>query len=113
MLLRDVSLESGDLLGVECMDIACQAADKEAPLPVNGSSECSADRDALCTLFRSTGGSSWRWYANWNGDADLSQWCGVGVNEGLRVIQLNLKDNNLTGMTSLVLKQRLCEKPRG
>lgn len=58
----------------------------------------STDRSALLALFRSTGGAdAWHASTNWDTDAELSLWHGVGVNEEGRVVALWLDGNNLQG----------------
>ena len=58
----------------------------------------STDRDALLALYRWTDGPNWRNSANWCTDADLSDWHGVEVNRGGRVVKLFLEQNNLRGV---------------
>ncbi|CAM9150683.1 unnamed protein product [Ectocarpus sp. 8 AP-2014] len=57
----------------------------------------SGDRAALVALFRSTGGTRWRFSNNWDTKADLSKWHGVEVNDDGRVVKLVLLSNNLKG----------------
>ncbi|CAM9255072.1 unnamed protein product [Ectocarpus sp. 13 AM-2016] len=57
----------------------------------------SEDRAALVALFRSTGGTRWIRNANWDTDADLSQWSRVQVNDDDRVVKLSLANNCLGG----------------
>ncbi|CAM9220590.1 unnamed protein product [Ectocarpus sp. 13 AM-2016] len=57
----------------------------------------SEDRAALVALFRSTGGTRWIRNANWDTDADLSQWSRVKVNNDGRVVKLSLANNYLGG----------------
>lgn len=56
------------------------------------------DRDALLALYRSADGANWRRKANWDTDADLSDWSGVVVNGQGRVVELSLTSNNLRGI---------------
>ena len=58
----------------------------------------SVDRDALETLFLSTGGDSWESKRYWDTNAELSTWQGVKVDEDGRVVQLDLYGNNLQGI---------------
>lgn len=60
-----------------------------------------ADRDALESLFQSTGGDSWNQNDNWCTGAALSDWFGVKVNSGGRVEALDLDDNALQGIQRL------------
>ncbi|CAN0454574.1 unnamed protein product [Ectocarpus fasciculatus] len=62
----------------------------------------SGDRAALVALFRSTGGTQWKYSWNWDTDADLWQWHGVQVNDDGRVVMLILLNNNLEGILSLL-----------
>ncbi|CAM9894567.1 unnamed protein product [Ectocarpus sp. 12 AP-2014] len=55
------------------------------------------DRDALVSLYNATGGANWKQKANWDTGADLSQWCGIKVDDQGRVVELNLFWNNLQG----------------
>ncbi|CAB1115505.1 unnamed protein product [Ectocarpus sp. CCAP 1310/34] len=57
----------------------------------------STDREALVSLFRSTGGAGWIRRDNWDTDADLATWNGVNVNVQGRVVNLDLQYNNLQG----------------
>ncbi|CAN0467251.1 unnamed protein product [Ectocarpus sp. 12 AP-2014] len=57
----------------------------------------STDREALVSLFRSTGEAGWIRRDNWDTDADLATWNGVTVNDQGRVVNLDLKYNNLQG----------------
>ncbi|CAM9188513.1 unnamed protein product [Ectocarpus sp. 6 AP-2014] len=57
----------------------------------------SSDRNALVALYRSTDGANWKKIDNWDTDAELSQWHGVQVNGGGRVVKLCLPNNNLQG----------------
>lgn len=57
------------------------------------------DRDALVALYNATGGANWKQKTNWDTGVDLSQWCGIKVDEQGRVVELNLFWNNLQGIT--------------
>ncbi len=56
------------------------------------------DYDALVALYNSTNGTSWNNNSGWLGpnDATVANWFGVTVEDG-RVVQISLRDNNLTG----------------
>jgi len=60
-------------------------------------------REALKTLYQSTGGASWGnefWGAgnrNWLSDAPLSEWAGLQTHPDGTVSELNLGNNNLCG----------------
>lgn len=55
-----------------------------------------SDRDALIALYNATNGDGWTMKSNWCTDVEISQWYGVTTRNG-RVVQLDLKTNNLTG----------------
>ena len=56
------------------------------------------DKAVLEALYDATGGSSWTTSTNWKTTEPLSEWHGVTTApDGLRVTQLNLSDNALTG----------------
>ncbi|CAB1097357.1 unnamed protein product [Ectocarpus sp. CCAP 1310/34] len=74
-------------------------------VPVSPAGLCSADREALMALFRSTAGASWNRNKNWNMAAELSTWCGVEVNADERVVGLRLRENNLQGKIPAELGQ--------
>ncbi|CAM9663634.1 unnamed protein product [Scytosiphon promiscuus] len=57
----------------------------------------SRDRAALVALFRCSGGSNWRQKKNWDTTEKVSAWYGVDVDEGGRVVGLQLPNNNLQG----------------
>ncbi|CAN0298977.1 unnamed protein product, partial [Scytosiphon promiscuus] len=56
----------------------------------------SRNRHSLIALYNATGGANWEDSTNWNTDADLSEWYGMGIHEG-RVVELSLNRNNLEG----------------
>lgn len=68
------------------------------PLPAGSSAATSRDRFALVALFHATGGKNWKRNTNWNTDVDLSEWCGVEVNNQGRVVKIELINNNLQGV---------------
>ncbi|MGN6491921.1 MAG: T9SS type A sorting domain-containing protein [Agriterribacter sp.] len=55
------------------------------------------DSLALVDLYNSTNGPGWTNKTNWLTSAPISQWFGVGINEG-RVESLSLPGNNLVGV---------------
>ena len=55
------------------------------------------DREILEALYQATDGPNWTHNKNWLGDASLSDWYGVEVDEGGRVVGLRLSGNNLRG----------------
>ena len=58
----------------------------------------SPDRDALFSLFHTTGGANWTRKGNWCTSAELPTWDWVKVNQQGRVVELDLSDNNLQGI---------------
>ena len=67
------------------------------------SAEC--DRRVLQALYEVTGGEQWRRKRGFMSAAPLNQWEGVTINSSGRVTRLNLSDNNLCGIISLMLLQ--------
>jgi hypothetical protein len=49
-----------------------------------------------------TGGEQWEWKRGWMSAATLSKWQGVTVNSSGRVTRLELYENNLCGIISLM-----------
>jgi len=56
----------------------------------------------LEALHAFTGGEHWRRKRDWMSAAPLSEWQGVNINSSGRVTNLNLTNNNLCGIISLV-----------
>ena len=56
-----------------------------------------ADRDALVALYHATGGPGWTNNHKWLSDAPLGEWHGVSTDAGGRVVDLQLRNNGLTG----------------
>ncbi len=56
------------------------------------------DRAALVALYNATDGPNWRWNFNWLSDEPLSEWPGVTTDDDGRVTELDLGENQLTGM---------------
>ena len=61
--------------------------------------QCSppSDREILVSLYETTGGRNWRYSDNWLTDAPLEDWYGLETDASGRVVELILRDNNLTG----------------
>lgn len=55
------------------------------------------ERNALMSLYQSTGGDAWSIKTNWGSDEPLDQWYGVSVDLNGFVYGLNLSANNLQG----------------
>ena len=77
------------------------SAEKVKPTPtgtpplVVASSE--TDRAALVALYNATDGPNWRRKGDWMSDDPLGVWYGVTVGDNGRVIELILKENQLSG----------------
>ena len=56
-----------------------------------------SDRAALIALYDATGGANWTNRTNWLSDEPLEHWYGVTTDDGGRVTQLLLRENNLNG----------------
>ncbi len=56
-----------------------------------------SQRDVLASLYDATAGRNWHARANWMTDEPLHTWHGVVVDEGGRVVELRLDQNNLSG----------------
>lgn len=65
----------------------------------------STDRDLLLTLYRSAGAEAN--LPNWDTDADISDWEGVGVNDEGRVVELQLPFRNLRGTLCSACKMEM------
>lgn len=57
------------------------------------------DHIALLEFFITTSGPSWKNNTGWGTSAPLGEWHGVTTNDGGRVAELELLDNNLKGET--------------
>ncbi len=62
-----------------------------------GQEGASTDRAALVALYEATDGPNWSDNTNWNSDAPLDTWRGVGTDSNGRVTGLRLANNGLTG----------------
>ena len=56
------------------------------------------ERDALIALYKQTNGPNWTNNKNWTTLEPLDDWYGVTTNADGRVTELNLRDNNLSGL---------------
>ena len=56
-----------------------------------------SDRIVLVALYNKMGGSGWRNSTNWLSDAPIGEWHGVTTDDSGRVIELDLKNNQLGG----------------
>ena len=59
--------------------------------------EPSSDRDVLEAFYHATGGPDWTNNTNWLSEKPLGEWFGVTTDNGIKVIELDLLNNNLTG----------------
>ena len=57
-----------------------------------------ADREALIAFYHATGGPQWTNNANWLTDRPLGEWHGIITDGNGRVVELELSENNLTGI---------------
>ena len=55
------------------------------------------DRAVLAEFYEAAGGANWANNANWNTDAPLDQWHGVGTDSAGSVVELRLDNNRLSG----------------
>ena len=55
------------------------------------------ERAVLAEFYEAAGGANWANNANWNTDAPLDQWHGVGTDTAGRVVELRLSINRLSG----------------
>ena len=55
------------------------------------------DRDILVALYETTGGPDWEDSENWLADAPLGEWSGVSTDADGRVVELDLRWNELSG----------------
>ena len=65
----------------------------------------SADRTALVALYNSANGPNWEDKTNWNSAEPISSWFGVTTDDNGRVIELNLRENGLSGSLSTAIGQ--------
>ncbi len=80
--------------------VTVNAGEQSTSISVTVSAKVSRHPDdlaALEALYRSTDGDNWINNLNWMSDKPLSDWHGVFVNDGGRVIQVSLWSNNLHG----------------
>ena len=56
------------------------------------------DRAALVALYNATGGANWTDITNWLSTGPIGEWHGVTADASGRVTELNLRENNLTGI---------------
>ena len=56
------------------------------------------DREALSALYNAAGGPDWSRTDNWLTDEPLNEWYGVTTGEDGRVTELNLPNDNMTGV---------------
>ena len=73
------------------------ATPRPTPQPTATPPLSESDRDALVALYHATGGPGWTNNHKWLSDAPLGEWRGVRTDAGGRVVDLQLRDNGLTG----------------
>ena len=59
--------------------------------------EETTDRGSLTALYHATDGPNWTNNGNWLSDAPIGEWYGVATDPGGRVVELNLRQNQLRG----------------
>ena len=62
-------------------------------------------REALRMFYDALNGDNWYNNTNWNTDAPLDEWYGLGVDDGIRVTSIDLAYNNLQGQFPDVIKE--------
>ena len=60
--------------------------------------ESSVDRAALVAFYNATGGSNWTDNTNWLSNGHIDEWYGVTTDDSGRVTELNLEENQLSGV---------------
>ena len=70
----------------------------EAPTTTAPPTQVSSDRETLVALYHATDGPNWRDNTNWLTNAPLDQWHYVSTDSAGRVIHVNLRDNQLSGV---------------
>ncbi len=60
--------------------------------------EGTSGRDALVALYRAADGANWNRNDNWLSDAPLGDWYGVTTDDTGRVVDLDLSENQLSGV---------------
>lgn len=76
----------------------CVTCSSPHAAPFYGSRTCDpvlSERDILVKLYDATNGAEWKISKNWNTNADICDWHGIGCNNG-HVILINLGANNLS-----------------
>ncbi len=71
---------------------------------------CSSVRDSLISFYNASNGPSWTNRGGWEAGAvgqncDYCNWEGVTCNSEDKIVQLNLRNNNLTGVMSTALQE--------
>lgn len=64
-----------------------------------------ADREALASLYRATGGEGWERSSGWIGEGPMDEWHGVRTDSLGRVAVLDLSENDLAGRVPALLSQ--------
>ncbi len=97
-----VTASSGDASAQALIHVVIEGAEPpppppEPPPPPDPSPDPSSDRDALVAFYHATGGPNWTDNTNWLSDKPLGEWFGVTTDNDVKVIELYLQHNNLTG----------------
>ena len=97
----DLSLEVLDLAGTGvCVPLTGAFVEWLNSIPAKrGGTHCAdSERDALIALYKQTNGPNWTNNKNWTALEPLGDWYGVTTDANGRVTELNLRDNNLSGL---------------
>ena len=105
-LFTDLTLEALDLANTGvCAPLTFEFTEWLDSIPEKvGATHCAnPERDALIALYKQTNGPNWKNKKDWLTLAPLGEWYGVATDDSGRVTQLNLRDNNLSGVLPLTL----------
>ena len=83
-----------------CLPLTEEFVEWEESIPTGSGGAYCADpeREALIALYKQTNGPNWKNKKNWSALAPLGEWYGVTTDADGRVTQLNLEDNDLSGL---------------
>ena len=101
LAFTDLSLEEFDLEGTGvCLPLINAFVEWLDSIPAKkGGTHCAdPERDALIALYKQTNGPNWTNNKNWTIPKPLDEWYGVTTDADGRVTELNLRDNNLSGL---------------
>ncbi len=83
-----------------CLPLTEEFVEWKESIPTGSGGAYCADpeREALIALYKQTNGPNWKNKKNWSALAPLGEWYGVTTDADGRVTQLNLEDNDLSGL---------------